>query len=41
MWRLVMENKMMKALVYRGQNQYALEDVPVPKISDPQDAIVE
>lgn len=35
-----MESKMMKALVYRGPNQYGLEDVPVPKISDPQDAIV-
>jgi alcohol dehydrogenase len=30
----------MKALVYRGPEQIALEDVPVPKIIEPDDAIV-
>jgi alcohol dehydrogenase len=30
----------MKALVYRGPNKIALEDVPVPKIQKPDDAIV-
>ncbi|MFZ7101875.1 MAG: alcohol dehydrogenase [Peptococcaceae bacterium] len=31
---------MMKALVYRGPEKIALEDVPVPKIIEPDDAIV-
>ena len=30
----------MKALVYNGPNKIALEDVPVPKIIEPDDAIV-
>ncbi len=30
----------MKALVYRGPEQIALEDVPMPKIIEPDDAIV-
>lgn len=30
----------MKALVYRGPEQIALEDVPVPKIIEPDDAII-
>ncbi|MDI9481175.1 MAG: alcohol dehydrogenase catalytic domain-containing protein, partial [Bacillota bacterium] len=30
----------MKALVYRGPEKIALEDVPVPKILEPDDAIV-
>lgn len=30
----------MKALVYRGPDKIALEDVPVPKIIEPDDAIV-
>lgn len=30
----------MKALVYQGNGQCALEDRPVPKIQDPTDAIV-
>jgi len=29
----------MKAMVYRGPNQYGLEDVPVPKILEPDDVI--
>jgi alcohol dehydrogenase len=30
----------MKALVYKGNGQCALEDRPVPEIQDPTDAIV-
>lgn len=29
-----------KALVYRGPEKIALEDVPIPKIVEPDDAIV-
>lgn len=29
----------MKALVYHGPNNYSLDDVPMPKITDPKDAI--
>lgn len=34
-----MEQKTMKALVYRGPGQYQLEDVDVPKIIEPTDII--
>lgn len=30
----------MKALVYKGKGQCALEDRPMPEIQDPTDAIV-
>ena len=30
----------MKALVYRGPEKIGLEDVPIPKIIEPDDAIV-
>ena len=30
----------MKAVVYRGPNQVAVEDVPDPKIERPTDAII-
>ena len=30
----------MKALVYRGPEKIGLEDVPMPKIIEPDDAIV-
>jgi alcohol dehydrogenase len=35
-----MEQKTMKAVVYHGPNDIRLEDVPVPKIIEPDDAIV-
>ncbi len=35
-----MEQKTMKALVYRGPGKIALEDVPMPQIIEPDDAIV-
>ena len=35
-----MEQKTMKALVYHGPNQISLDDVPVPKIEEPTDAIL-
>jgi len=31
---------MMKALVYKGPGKKALEDCPIPKITNPNDAIV-
>jgi threonine dehydrogenase-like Zn-dependent dehydrogenase len=31
----------MKALVYKGNGQIALEEKPVPEIIDPTDAIVQ
>ncbi len=34
-----MKQKTMKAMVYRGPGQFGLEDVPVPQIKDPTDAI--
>ncbi|TGE37017.1 theronine dehydrogenase [Desulfosporosinus fructosivorans] len=34
-----MEKKTMKALVYHGPNQFSLDDVPVPRILKPTDAI--
>ena len=34
-----MEQKTMKALVYHGPGQYSLDDVPVPQIIEPTDAI--
>lgn len=30
----------MKALVYKGTGQFALEDKPVPQLQEPTDAIV-
>ena len=35
-----MDQKTMKALVYQGPSQISLEDVPVPQILEPTDAIL-
>ncbi len=35
-----MEEKTMKALVYHSPHQFSLDDVPVPQIQDPRDAIL-
>lgn len=35
-----MKKKTMKALVYHGPKKFSLQEVPVPRIQDPEDAIV-
>jgi alcohol dehydrogenase len=35
-----MDQKTMKALVYHGPSQISLDDVPVPQIEEPTDAIL-
>jgi alcohol dehydrogenase len=38
--QIVMEQKTMKAFVFRGVDDYGLQDMPVPQIVKPDDAIV-